>query len=99
MKGENVYMDLKDMLLELDSTSIQIQGALDIMDDYFEQIALNQFDKERERLNHYLLLEFADYFDGEEGRIKLASKKDRDILKALELFHDPVVYEKIFLPQ
>ena len=36
------------MLLELDSTSIQIQGALDIMDDYFEQIALNQFDKERE---------------------------------------------------
>jgi len=99
MKGENVYMDLKDMLLELDSTSVQIQGALDIIDDYFEQIALNQFDKEREELNHYLLLEFADYFDGEEGRIKLASKKDRDILKALELFHDPVVYEKIFLPQ
>ena len=99
MKGENVYLDLKDMLLELDSTSVQIQGALDIMDDYFEQIALNQFDKEREKLNHYLLLEFADYFDGEEGRIKLASKKDRDILKALELFHDPVVYEKIFLPQ
>ncbi len=99
MKGENVYMDLKDMLLELDSTSVQIQGALDIMDDYFEQIALNQFDKEREELNHYLLLEFADYFDGEEGRIKLASEKDRDILKALELFHDPVVYEKIFLPQ
>ena len=99
MKGESVYMDLKDMLLELDSTSIQIQGALDIMDDYFEQIALNQFDKERERLNHYLLLEFADYFDGEEGRIKLASKKDKDILKALELLHDPVVYEKIFLPQ
>ena len=99
MKGENVYMDLKDMLLELDSTSVQIQGALDIMDDYFEQIALNQFDKEREELNHYLLLEFADYFDGEEGRIKLASKKDRDILRALELFHDPVVYEKIFLPQ
>ena len=99
MKGENVYMDLKDMLLELDSTSVQIRGALDIMDDYFEQIALNQFDKESEELNHYLLLEFADYFDGEEGRIKLASKKDRDILKALELFHDPVVYEKIFLPQ
>ncbi len=99
MKGENVYIDLKDMLLELDSTSVQIRGALDIMDDYFEQIALNQFDKEREELNHYLLLEFADYFDGEEGRIKLASKKDRDILKALELFHDPVVYEKIFLPQ
>ena len=99
MKGENVYMDLKNMLLELDSTSVQIQGALDIMDDYFEQTALNQFEKEKDRLNHYLLLEFADYFEGEEGRVKLASKKDKDILKALELFHDPVVYEKIFLPQ
>ena len=26
MKGENVYMDLKDMLLELDSTSVQIRA-------------------------------------------------------------------------
>ena len=45
MKGENNYMTMKEMLIELDSTSIQIQGALDILDSYFEQIALNQFER------------------------------------------------------
>jgi len=85
--------------MELDSTSIQIQGALDILDSYFEQIAFNQFSKEKEILNHYLLVEFADYFKGEEGRLRISSRKDKDIQKAMSILHDPVVYERVFLPQ
>ena len=99
MKGERNYLDMKDMLFELDSTSIQIQGALDILDSYFEQIAYKQFDKEKEKLNHYLLVEFADFFSGEEGRIKISSRKDKDIQQALNILNDPVAYERIFLPQ
>ena len=99
MKGERNYLDMKDMLFELDSTSVQIQGALDILDSYFEQIAFNQFDKEKQKLNHYLLVEFADFFNGEEGRIKISSKMDKDIQKALSILNDPVAYERIFLPQ
>ena len=99
MKGERNYLDMKDMLFELDSTSVQIQGALDILDSYFEQIALKQFDKEKEKLNHYLLVEFADFFSGEEGRIKISSRKDKDIQQALNILNDPVAYERIFLPQ
>ena len=99
MKGERNYLDMKDMLFELDSTSVQIQGALDILDSYFEQIAFNQFDKEKQKLNHYLLVEFADFFNGEEGRIKISSRKDKDIQKALSILNDPVAYERIFLPQ
>ena len=99
MKGERNYLDMKDMLFELDSTSVQIQGALDILDSYFEQIAYKQFDKEKEKLNHYLLVEFADFFSGEEGRIKISSRKDRDIQQALTILNDPVAYERIFLPQ
>ena len=79
MKGENNYLSMKEKLMELDSTSIQIQGALDILDSYFEQIAFNQFSKEKEILNHYLLVEFADYFKGEEGRLRISSRKDKDI--------------------
>ena len=90
---------MKEMLFELDSTSIQIQGALDILDSYFEQIAFTQFDKEKKLLDHYLLVEFADYFNGEEGRIKISSREDKDIQRAMNILHDPVVYEKIFLPQ
>ena len=99
MKGERNYLDMKDMLFELDSTSVQIQGALDILDSYFEQIALKQFDKEKEKLNHYLLVEFADFFNGEEGRIKVSSRKDKDIQQALNILNDPVAYERIFLSQ
>ena len=99
MKGERNYLDMKDMLFELGSTSVQIQGALDILDSYFEQIALKQFDKEKEKLNHYLLVEFADFFDGEEGRIKVSSRKDKDIQQALNILNDPVAYERIFLSQ
>ena len=99
MKGERNYLDMKDMLFELDSTSVQIQGALDILDSYFEQIAYKQFDKEKEKLNHYLLVEFADFFSGEEGRIKISSRKDKDIQQALNILNDPVAYERIFLPQ
>ena len=99
MKGENNYLNMKEMLFELDSTSIQIQGALDILDSYFEQIAFTQFDKEKKLLEHYLLVEFADYFNGEEGRIKISSREDKDIQRAMNILHDPVVYEKIFLPQ
>ena len=90
---------MKDMLLELDSTSIQIQGALDIIDSYFENIAISQFDKEKETIEHHLFVEFAEFFDGEEGRIKYSSKKDKDIQRAMSILHDPVVYEKVFLPQ
>jgi carboxyl-terminal processing protease len=99
MKGERNYLDMKDMLFELDSTSVQIQGAIDILDSYFEQIAFKQFDKEKEKLNHYLIVEFADFFGGEEGRIKISSRKDKDIQQALSILNDPVAYEQIFLPQ
>ena len=99
MKGESNYLDMKDMLWTLDSTSVQIQGALDILDSYFEQIALTQFEREADKLYHWLLVEFADYFHGEEGRIKVSSKQDEDIQKAIIILHDPIVYESIFLPQ
>ena len=99
MKGESNYLDMKDMMWTLDSTSVQIQGALDILDSYFEQIALTQFEREADKLYHWLLVEFADYFHGEEGRIKVSSKQDEDIQKAIIILHDPIVYESIFLPQ
>ncbi len=99
MKGESNYLDMKDMLVKLDSNSFQVQGALEILDSYFEQKALNQFELETESLKHWLLVEFSDYFDGEKGRLYQNSKKDKDILKAMEILNDPVAYNKVFLLQ
>ena len=99
MQGESNYLDMKEMLWNLDSTNIQIQGALEILDSYFEQIALTQFEMEEEKLHHWLMVEFADYFHDDEGRVKQSAIQDKDIQKALTLLHDPVVYENVFLPQ
>jgi len=99
MKGESNYLDMKDMLWELDSTNIQIQGAIEIIDSYFEQKALTQFETESDKLYHWLLVEFADYFHGDEGRVKQSATQDKDIQKAMMILHDPVVIENVFLPQ
>jgi carboxyl-terminal processing protease len=99
MQGESNYLDMKEMLWNLDSTNIQIQGGLEILDSYFEQIALTQFEMEEEKLHHWLMVEFADYFHDDEGRFKQSAIQDKDIQKALTLLHDPVVYENVFLPQ
>ena len=99
MKGETNYIKMKESLLELDSNSVQILGALDILDSYFEEISINQFDSEKNEIYHWLLVEFADYFDGIEGRFNVSARKDKDIKKAMDILYDPVVFDNIFLPQ
>ncbi len=99
MKGEPNYINMKEKLLELDSNSVQIQGAIDILDSYFEDISINQFDIEKNNLHHWLLVEFAEYFNGAEGRFKISARKDLDIQKAMNILHDPIAFDSIFLPQ
>ena len=96
MKGESDYLDMKEMLVKLDSNSVQVQGALDILDSYFQNKAINQFELESETLKHWLLVEFSDFFGGERLRLLQTSKQDKDILKALEILNDPISYNKVF---
>ena len=99
MKGESNYIKMKDKLLELDSNSVQIQGAIDILDSYFEYISFNQFDREKSDIHHWLLVEFAEHFNGAEGNFKISARKDLDIQKAMNILHDPIAFDNIFLPQ
>ena len=99
MKGENSYLKMKKTLLEIDSTSVQIQGAIDIIDQYFEELSLLQFEKEKDNIKHWLRIEFADFFDGENGKMKIILEKDSDIQTAINILNDPIVYKNIFLPQ
>ena len=99
MKGEGNYLKMKKALLEIDSSSIEIQGAIDIIDQYFEELSLSQFEKEKDNLEHWLTIEFADFFEGESGKMKIISEKDADIKTAIDILNDPVTYQNIFLPQ
>jgi len=99
MSGESKYLEMRELMLELDSTSVQIKGGLDILDSYFEEMALTQFEDEKEMLNHHLLAEFSENFDGVKAKTKFMAKKDKDIIKAMEIMEDQMVYKNIFLPQ
>jgi len=85
--------------LEIDSNSVQIQGAIDIIDQYFVELGFTQFNKEKNNIEHWLLVEFADFFEGEKGKMRIISQKDEDIQAALTILNDPVVYENVFVPQ
>lgn len=97
LKGENNYTNFRKSLMLLDSNDISIQSALDILDNYFETIALGQFEKEKHEITHWLLVEFSNFFDGEGGRFKIASRKDQDIIKALSILKDPLAFREILL--
>ena len=70
LKGESNYIKFRKSLMNLDSNNISVQSALDILDNYFETTALGQFEREKEDLNHWLLMEFSYFFNGEEGDLK-----------------------------
>ncbi len=98
MEGESNYLDMKDYFNQLDSTNLSINGAFELMDQYFEQISATQFERESDLLHHRILVEYAEQHSGLEGRMKYSSMKDKDIIKAISILHDPLAYKDVFLP-
>ena len=99
LKGESNYLDTRDMLIRLDSINVSVTGAIDLLDRYFEEQALTQFDREEETLKNWVMMEFAEHFDGMKGRIQIMSEIDLDMIKALEMLQDPFTYKEVFIPQ
>ena len=97
LEGENAYLDTKETLMNLDSNDISIAGAIQLLDSYFEEKAITQFDRERKDIKDWLLMEFAKQFDGEKGRMKISQRIDEDITKAMDILDDPFTYREVFI--
>ena len=97
LDGENAYLDTKETLMNLDSNDISIAGAIQLLDSYFEEKAITQFDRERKDIKDWLLMEFAKQFDGEKGRMKISQRIDEDITKAMDILDDPFTYREVFI--
>ena len=97
LDGENNYLDTRETLMSLDSNNISISGAIELLDSYFEEKAITQFDRENEDIKQWMLMEFAKQFDGEKGRMKVSQKIDEDIIKAMDILDDPFVYREVFI--
>ena len=99
LMGESNYLDTREMLLGIDSNNVSVLGAIDLLDRYFEEQAITQFDREKEILYNWVMMQFSEHFHGMKGRIKIMSEIDRDMIKALEILQDPFVYKEVFIPQ
>ena len=87
----------REKLMELDSNNISISGAIELLDFYFEEKAITQFERESEDIKQWMLMEFAKQFNGEDGRMKISQKIDQDIIKAINILDDPFVYREAFI--
>jgi len=97
LDGENNYLDAREKLMLLDSNDISITGAIDLLDSYFEEKAITQFDREKNDINEWMLMEFAKHFDGEQGRMSVSKTIDNDISKAMSILEDPFTYRDVFI--
>ena len=97
LDGENNYLNTRETLMNLDSNNISITGAIELLDSYFEEKAITQFDREQEDIKQWMLMEFAKHFDGEQGRMSISKKIDEDIVKAISILEDPFVYRDVFI--
>ena len=96
LSGEKLYDDTKKKLLAMDSTNVELLFALDKIDNFFDKKEDGLFLEESPELNHRILLEFANYFDGAHGRFMESFKQDADVKEALDYLSDEQAYNHIF---
>ena len=93
--GESHYNDFKAKLFSIDSTNTELNGAFEIIDGFFVKKEASLFDKESEDIRKWLLAEFANHYNGKEGRIQFTLQSDEHVEKAISILDDQVAYRNV----
>ena len=93
--GESNYNDFKAKLSSIDSTNAELNSAFEIIDGFFVEKEASLFDKESEDIRKRLLAEFANHYNGKEGRIKFTLQSDEHVEKAISILDDQVAYRNV----
>ena len=93
--GESNYNDFKAKLSSIDSTNAELNSAFEIIDGIFVEKEASLFDKESEDIRKWLLAEFANHYNGKEGRIQFTLQSDEYVEKAISILDDQVAYRNI----
>jgi carboxyl-terminal processing protease len=93
--GESNYNDFKAKLSSIDSTNAELNSAFEIIDGFFVQKEASLFDKESEDIRKWLLAEFANHYNGKEGRIQFTLQSDEYVEKAISILEDQVAYRNV----
>ena len=93
--GESQYNEFKTKLTEIDSTNVELNSAFEIIDGFFVREEASLFDKEMEDIRIRLLAEFANHYNGKEGRIQFTLQSDKHVEKAISILDDQVTYRDV----
>ena len=93
--GKSHYNDFKAKLSLLDSTNAELNSAFEIIDGFFVDKEASLFDKESEDIRKWLLAEFANHYNGKEGRIQFTLQSDEHVEKAISILDDQVAYRNV----
>ena len=93
--GESNYNDFKVKLSSIDSTNAELNSAFEIIDGFFVEKEASLFDKESEDIRKWLLAEFANHYNGKEGRIQFTLQSDEYVEKAISILEDQVAYRNV----
>ncbi len=96
LSGEKLYKDTKKKLLNLDSTNVDLLSALNKIDLFFIQKENGLILEESVELHHRISLEFANYFDGIQGKFRESFNRDLDVREAIDYLSDDQAYDHIF---
>ena len=97
LSGERLYDDAKEKLTALDSTNTDLAIAFAQIDAFIYDEESSLFGREKEDIEHRLIIEFADHFSGAAGRFNVSLKKDEAVLRAIEFLKNGEKYTGIFL--
>ena len=95
LAGESQYNEFKTKLSEIDSTNVELNSAFEIIDGFFVREEASLFDKEMEDIRIRLLAEFANHYNGKEGRIQFTLQSDKHVEKAISILDDQVTYRDV----
>ena len=93
--GESQYNEFKTKLSAIDSTNVELNSAFEIIDRFFVGEEASLFDKEMEDIRIRLLAEFANHYNGKEGRIQFTLQSDKHVEKAISILDDQVTYRDV----
>ena len=95
LNGKSHYNDFKAKLSSIDSTNAELNSAFEIIDGFFVEKEASLFDKESEDIRKRLLAEFANHYNGKEGKIRFTLQSDEHVEKAISILNDQVAYRNV----
>ena len=75
--------------------NVELTSAFEIIDGFFVEKEASLFDKESEDIRKWLLAEFANHYNGKEGRIQFTLQSDEYVEKAISILDDQVAYRNV----